>query len=96
MTAYVIVQVEVQDAQRYEDYKPMVPPSLEPFGGRFVVRGGDAETLEGDWDPKRLVIIEFPDRGKAKEWLESDVYSEARAVRHAAAHTQMIVVDGVA
>ena len=94
MTAYVIVQVDVQDEQRYEDYKSMVPPSLEPFGGRFVVRGGNAETLEGDWAPSRLVVIEFPDRAKAKEWLESDVYREARALRHATAHTQMIVVDG--
>ena len=94
MTAYVIVQVDVQDEQRYEDYKPMVPPSLEPFGGRFVVRGGNAETLEGDWAPPRLVVIEFPDRDKAKAWLESDGYREARALRHATAHTQMIVVDG--
>lgn len=94
MTAYVIVQVDVQDEQRYEDYKPMVPPSLEPFGGRFVVRGGNAETLEGDWAPSRLVVIEFPDRAKAKEWLESEVYREARALRQATAHTQMIVVDG--
>ncbi|MDH3453364.1 MAG: DUF1330 domain-containing protein [Gammaproteobacteria bacterium] len=95
MTAYVIVQVDVQDAQRYENYKPMVPPSLEPFGGRFVVRGSDAETLEGDWAPGRLVVIAFPDRAKAKQWLESDVYSEARALRQATARTQMIVVDGV-
>lgn len=95
MSAYVIVQVDVQDDQSYERYKPMVPATLEPFGGRFVVRGGDAETLEGDWAPARMVIIEFPDRSKAKEWLESEVYREARALRHASARTQMIVVDTV-
>ena len=94
MKAYVIVQVDVLDEKGYEDYKPMVPPSLEPFGGRFVVRGGNAETLEGDWAPSRLVVIEFPDRAKAKQWLESDEYREARALRHRTAQAQMIVVDG--
>ncbi len=95
MSAYVIVQVEVHDEQGYEKYKPMVPATLEPFGGRFVVRGGDPETLEGDWAPARLVVIAFPDRDKARQWLESDVYREARALRHATARTRMIVVDGV-
>ena len=94
MSAYVIVQVDVHDDAGYEDYKPQVPATLEPFGGRFVVRGGDPETLEGDWAPKRIVVIGFPDRDRAKAWLESDVYRDARALRHATAHTKMIVVDG--
>jgi uncharacterized protein (DUF1330 family) len=95
MTAYLIVQIDVRDAQKFERYRSMVPPTLEPFGGRYVVRGGDAETLEGSWAPARVVVIEFPDRDKAKQWLESDIYREAKALRHAAAHTEAIVVDGV-
>ncbi|MDH3714206.1 MAG: DUF1330 domain-containing protein [Gammaproteobacteria bacterium] len=95
MAAYMIVQIDVQDAQKFDSYRSMVPSTLEPFGGRYIVRGGDAETLEGNWAPARIVVIEFPDRDKAKEWLESDIYSEARALRHAAAHSEAIVVDGV-
>ena len=60
MAAYVIVQVDVKDPGRYEAYKTMVPPSLEKFGGRFLVRGGKTHTLEGDWAPKRFVMVEFP------------------------------------
>lgn len=95
MSAYVIVQVDVHDPERYEDYKRMVPPSLGPFGGRFLVRGGKVATLEGDWSPARLVIIEFPDSDRARQWLESEQYRAARELRHATAHTQMIVADGV-
>jgi len=95
MAAYIIVQIDIQDAEKFERYRAMVPPTLEPFGGRYIVRGGNAETLEGDWAPKRVVVLEFPDRDQAKRWLESDVYREARALRHAAAHSESIVVDGV-
>jgi len=95
MVAYVIVQIDVQDAEKFERYRAMVPATIEQFGGRYIVRGGDAETLEGEWAPKRVVVLEFPDRDTAKQWLNSDVYAEARALRHAAAHSESIVVDGV-
>lgn len=95
MPAYIVVEVEVHDATRYEDYKKMVPPSLEPYGGRFVVRGGKVETLEGDWAPKRFVMVEFPSMERAKEWWASEEYAEAKALRQATAKTQMIVVEGV-
>jgi uncharacterized protein (DUF1330 family) len=94
MPAYTVVEVEVEDPVRYEDYKKMVPPSLEPFGGRFLVRGGKVETLEGEWAPKRLVIVEFPSVEKAKAWWSSSEYAEAKALRQATAKTQMIVVEG--
>ena len=94
MPAYIVVEVEVHDPGRYEDYKRMVPPSLSPYGGRFIVRGGKAETLEGDWSPKRMVIVQFPSVEKAKEWWDSPEYSEAKALRQATAKTQMIVVEG--
>ena len=81
MSAYVVVEVEVNDLVRYEDYKAMVPPSLEAFGGRFLVRGGKVETLEGDWTPKRFVMVEFPTLEKAKAWWSSQEYAEAKALR---------------
>jgi uncharacterized protein (DUF1330 family) len=95
MPAYVVVEIEVLDAERYETYKRMVPPSLAAYGGRFVVRGGAAEALEGEWSPKRLVIVEFPSAERAKAWWGSPEYAEAKALRQATARTQMVVVEGV-
>jgi uncharacterized protein (DUF1330 family) len=95
MSAYVLVQVDVNDPVRYEDYKRLVPASLAKYGGRFVVRGGKTETLEGTWSPKRLVMVEFPDVDRAKAWWASADYAEAKALRQATSHTEMIVVEGV-
>lgn len=94
MAAYIIVQVDVNDPKRYENYKKMVPPTLKPYGGRFLVRGGAAENLEGGWNPARLVVIEFDSVAKAKAWWGSDEYAEAKALRQATADTEMIVVQG--
>ncbi|HEV2802882.1 MAG TPA: DUF1330 domain-containing protein [Pyrinomonadaceae bacterium] len=95
MAAYIVVEVEVQDKDRYETYKQMVPPSLAAYGGRFLVRGGEVETLEGDWSPKRLVIAEFPSVERAKAWWSSQEYAEAKALRQATARSRMIVIAGV-
>ena len=95
MAAYVVVEVEVQDRERYESYKQMVPASLAAYGGRFIVRGGRAETLEGEWTPERIVILEFPTVEQAKAWWSSAEYAEAKGLRQATARTQMIVVEGV-
>jgi uncharacterized protein (DUF1330 family) len=95
MAAYIVVEVDVRDAVRYEDYKRLVPPTLEAYGGRFVVRGGASETLEGDWSPGRVVIVEFPSADKAREWWGSDEYAPAKALRQATADTRMILVEGV-
>ncbi len=95
MVAYIVVEVEVRDKDRYEDYKRMVPPTLTPYGGRFIVRGGAAETLEGEWSPQRVVIVEFPSVEYAKAWWSSEEYAEAKALRQATAHTRMIVVAGL-
>ena len=95
MAAYVVVEVDVQDNERYETYKRMVPPTLAAYGGRFVVRGGEVETLEGDWSPRRVVIVEFPSVERAKAWWGSEEYAEAKALRQATAHSRMIVVAGV-
>ena len=96
MSAYVVVQVEVMDPEGYEGYKSMVPSSLAVYGGKFVVRGGACETLEGAWQPKRLVVLEFPSVAKAKAWWNSDEYRDAKALRQRTAKTEMIVVEGLA
>jgi uncharacterized protein (DUF1330 family) len=95
MAAYIVVEVDVRDAVRYEDYKRLVPPTLEQYGGRFLVRGGAAETLEGDWAPGRVVILEFPSAEQARQWWGSTAYAPAKELRQATAHTRMILVEGV-
>ena len=96
MSAYLIVQVEVTEPAGYDQYKKMVPSSLAAYGGKFVVRGGACETLEGSWQPKRLVVLEFPSVAKAKHWWASEEYRDAKALRQRAAKTEMIVVEGIA
>jgi uncharacterized protein (DUF1330 family) len=96
MPAYVIVEVEVTDSAAYDNYKKMVPASLSAYGGKFVVRGGACETLEGSWRPKRMVVLEFPSVARAKQWWASDEYRAAKALRQRAAKAQLIVVEGVA
>lgn len=95
MAAYVIAQVEVTDPHAFEQYRRQVPATLTPFGGRFIVRGGESTTLEGDWQPKRLVVLEFPDRAAAKAWWDSELYSAPKALRQRSARTQLLIVDGV-
>jgi uncharacterized protein (DUF1330 family) len=95
MSAYVVVEVEVLDPERYETYKQLAPPSIAQYGGRYVARGGEVATLEGTWSPKRLVILEFPSVEQAKAWWSSAEYAEAKALRQATARTQMIVVAGL-
>ena len=95
MPAYVIVEIDVLSDETYETYKQMVPASLASFDGKFLVRGGATEELEGNWSPKRLVILEFPSIDQAKAWWNSPDYLEAKRVRQASANTKMIVVEGV-
>ena len=95
MAAYVIVQVDIHDPATYERYKELAPPSIAHYGGRYVARGGATETLEGDWAPSRLVILEFPSMDVARAWWASPEYAEAKAMRHAAARSEMLAVQGL-
>jgi uncharacterized protein (DUF1330 family) len=95
MSAYIIVEIEVTDPAGYEKYKNLAGATVEKYGGKYIVRGGKTEVLEGDWQPKRIVVLEFPNAERAKAWLNSDEYREPRKMRHATAKTRMIVVDGV-
>jgi uncharacterized protein (DUF1330 family) len=95
MPAYVVVQIEIQDAGAYAEYVKMVPATVAAYGGRFIVRGGKTETLEGKWAPKRLVVLEFASVEQAKKWWSSPEYAHAKALRQRSARTEMIVAEGI-
>ncbi|MFO3795773.1 MAG: DUF1330 domain-containing protein [Anaerolineales bacterium] len=96
MTAYVVVDIEVTDPEGYKEYVKIAPATVAQYGGRYLARGGHTETLEGDWQPKRLVILEFPNIEQAKAWLNSPEYAPARALRHRYARSNMVVIEGAA
>lgn len=93
---YVLVDIEVREAEAYERYKAMAQASVEAFGGRYIVRGGATEALEGEWPTHRFVVLEFPTFARAREWWASDTYAPAKSLRHASAETRMLLVGGVA
>jgi uncharacterized protein (DUF1330 family) len=80
---------------RYEEYRRLVTPTLEQYGGRFIVRGGPIDVLEGDWRPGRLVIIEFPSAERARAWWSSSEYSEAKRIRQATSEGTLLIVEGI-
>lgn len=95
MSAYVVVDIEVTDPERYKEYVKLAPQTVELYGGKYIARGGQNETLEGEWQAKRLVILEFPSVEQAKKWLDSPEYAPARKLRHQYARTNMVVVEGL-
>ena len=95
MAAYVIYQGEVLDPVRYEEYKTAAAASIAAAGGRYVVRGGEVEVLEGDAPSGRTVLLEFPTRQAALDWYRSADYAAARALREGVARARMYVIDGV-
>ena len=94
MSAYIIVEIEITDPVGYEDYKKQAAATVHKYDGKYIVRGGKTEVLEGDWIPKRIVVLEFPTMERAKEWLTCEEYREPRKRRHRTAKTNMILVDG--
>lgn len=95
MPAYVLVHIDVKDTGPYEDYKKMAPPSIAQYGGRYLVRGPQPEILEGKWEPKRLVILEFPSVDRAREWWNSPEYAEAKAKRQSCSRGDMVLLEGL-
>jgi uncharacterized protein (DUF1330 family) len=95
MSAYVIVEIDILDPAGYEEYKKLASATVEKYGGKYIVRGGRIEVLEGDWDPKRIVVLEFESMQRARDWLYCEESSEPRRMRHRAAKTNMVVVEGV-
>jgi uncharacterized protein (DUF1330 family) len=94
MPAYVIVDIDIVDPVGYGEYKKLASATVEKYGGKYIVRGGQVETLEGDWKPKRIVVLQFESMQWAKDWLNCAEYREPRKMRHRTAKTKMIVVEG--
>jgi uncharacterized protein (DUF1330 family) len=95
MPAYLIVETDVHDPEQYERYKAASPGAIAAFGGRFIARGGELAVLEGDWEPSRLVLVEFPDLETAKRFYDSEEYRAAIKLRAGAAHLRMVAVEGL-
>jgi uncharacterized protein (DUF1330 family) len=95
MPAYVIVDIEITDPVRYEEYKRLAAPTVHKFGGRYLVRGGTVEVLEGERTPHRVVVLEFPTMERARDWWEATDYQPAKALRQATARTEMVLVSGI-
>lgn len=95
MPAYVIAQIEVTDTDRYDEYRRQVAATIEQYGGRFLVRGGAHRTLEGDWQPGRLVVLEFPDMQALDRWYGSQEYGPLIILRQSASTGSLVAVEGV-
>ena len=95
MAAYVIVETDITDPEQYEQYKAASPAAIAAGGGRFIVRGGEVAVLEGDWQPPRLVLLEFDDLEAARRWYASEAYQKAKKLRDGAASFCAIAVQGV-
>ena len=95
MPALVIVDIDVTDPTRYEDYKRLASESIAQYGGRYLVRGGRSEVLNGAWTPKRLVVLQFDSVEAAKRWQASPEYGEAKKIRDSVAKANMVVVEGL-
>jgi uncharacterized protein (DUF1330 family) len=96
MPAYVIAYMtEARDQEALAEYRRRTTDVVAAHGGRFIVRGGAHETLEGEWNAVRLVVIEFPDADAARRWYESDAYAPLRELRRGASDTDIVLVEGV-
>ena len=96
MSAYVIANVDVHDPQAYEAYRCRTRETIEAHGGRFIVRGGDIDVLEGEPNVRRLVVIEFPDKEAARRWYDSPEYQAILPLRTSTSDGALFIVDGIA
>jgi uncharacterized protein (DUF1330 family) len=95
MPAYIISDVTPRDAEAFETYRTRAAASIRQYGGRYLARGGAVETLEGDWRPRSIIVVEFPDMATAQAWYRSTEYAAALAVRNEALSRDLILVEGV-
>ena len=94
MAGYLIADVDVTDPLGYQEYARLVPPTVAQYGGKYLLRAASYEQLEGEWSPKRLVIIEFESAARAKEWYDSPEYADAKLIRQKTAESNLIIADG--
>ncbi|HET7401247.1 MAG TPA: DUF1330 domain-containing protein [Usitatibacter sp.] len=96
MAAYVLAEIEITNPDGYREYTAIVPATIAKYGGRFLVRGGAAEALEGDWPQRRRVLLEFPSMQAAKQWFDSPEYEKPKAMRQAASNGRLLLMEGAA
>ena len=95
MAAYLISTIDITDPASYEEYRKLVGPVLQRYGGKFLVRGGKIHYVEGAWQPKRVVVVEFESIEKAKAFNDAPEYAQAKSIRHRASVSSVIIVEGV-
>lgn len=95
MTAYVIFDIDVKDATVYQEYAALAPAIVEAYGGKYLARAGRTESLEGNWLPGRLVILQFESIERVRAWLDSPEYKPVKRMRHEAAVSKAVVIEGV-
>ena len=94
MSAYIIVNLEITDPEKFQRYRELVSPLIQLYGGKYLVRGGKNEVLEGDWKPNRLVVLEFDSEAEAKKFWNSDDYKPVRQLRLESANSDIVMVEG--
>ena len=94
MSVYLIADVALRDPESYREYVENVPPLIEKHGGRYRVRGGDTQVLEGEWTPSRLIVLEFPDRAAALAFYNGQEYEPYKALRHSISDSNLVIVEG--
>jgi uncharacterized protein (DUF1330 family) len=92
MPAFVLVEVNIQDPELYEEYKKLTPASVEAYQGKFVIRGNPVQVMEGAWNFDRLVLLEFPSKAIALEWYNSREYQQAKKIREKASSANFFIV----
>jgi uncharacterized protein (DUF1330 family) len=95
MPAYVFANVRITDAAGFDEYRKLVPASIAAFGGRYLVRGGATEVMEGDWEPSRLIVLEFPNVATIKAWYRSPAYQQLLQIRQRTASTDFAIMEGI-
>ena len=95
MAVYAVVNVQITDPDRYAEYREQAPGSIAHYGGKYLARGGTTEVLEGEWDPQRLVILEFESMERFHEWYNSPEYAPLKRLRGEAAVTHFVVVESL-
>jgi uncharacterized protein (DUF1330 family) len=94
MSAYVIYDVDIMVPERYQEFMLKVKPAIEAAGGRYLARGGEHKIIEGSWEPRRLVLFEFPSMAKAEEFYNSALYQSCKAIRDECSSSNIVIVEG--
>ncbi len=95
MAAYVIFDIDIYNLERYQEFMTQAKPAIEAAGGKYLARGGQHKVLEGDWEPRRIVLFEFPSMEKAEEFYYGDVYQSLKTIRDECSHGRVVVVEGL-